>query len=491
MQTVSSFALCLSLFAAPQPYGAPGAGAPSQPSTLLFVTSSSCPHCDVMKPILARMQQEGYRIETIQGKQNPSLVRQLGVNGYPTFVLMAGGQEQGRLVGSTSYEEMVAFARPALGGQSAGPAHQPAPPRELPQDPYAIAAPLPVGPEPPTQIPQIPVPGMQTPQFCTGDSCKGGVCTPGSHAVAHEDAVQRALGATVRIKIDEGGSVSYGTGVVVDVHRTAVGSEALILTCGHIFRDSQGKAALTVDFPTRQDNQPVPGKLLEYVAKDADIGAIYVVLPFDVAPVPVAGDQYRSSVGDAVFSVGCDAGGPARVMQSKVTNIDRYIGPPNIEASGAPSLGRSGGGLFDAEGRLIGICNAMDAADDEGIYAALPLIHWQLAEIGMDNLYRRGALAGNALPVQPLVNTSPGIVPGTQVDFQKGEGPDFGARAGYDAPVAPETRPQYIAKITLQDVSRPGDPGETITIPASPQLLRQIYEERHGAHASPQAPAHR
>ena len=48
------------------------------------------------------------------------------------------------------------------------------------------------------------------------------------------DPVARALGATVRIKIEDDGSISYGTGVIVDVHRSANGAEALILTCGHL-----------------------------------------------------------------------------------------------------------------------------------------------------------------------------------------------------------------------------------------------------------------
>lgn len=306
------------------------------------------------------------------------------------------------------------------------------------------------------------------------------------------DAVARALGATVRIKIEDEGSISFGTGVIVDVHRSANGAEALILTCGHLFRDSKGQAALTVDFPTRQDNRPVAGRLLDYVADDADVGAIYVMLPFDVAPVPVAQDQYRSEVGQAVFSVGCDQGGDARVMQSKVTSIDRYVGPPNIQASGAPTLGRSGGGLFDAQGRLIGICNAMDQQDDEGIYAALPLIHWQLAQLGQERLYK-GALAQAPGPqVNPVVNPSAGEpLPLNNLELRSGAA-GFATQASHAAPIAPPAQPSLQATITIRDRNRPNDPGRTIVVddptPALLQALQQQNDMRVGGASAGAAP---
>lgn len=472
MQTVSTLALCLSLL-----------GAPQDP-TLVFVTSSHCHHCDTMKPILARLAQEGYRIETIRGDENLPLVRQLGVNGYPTFLLMQNGGEVDRIVGASSYETMARFA------QSAKTATNTAQPRQI--DPLAGAAPLgpvPVPQMPPSYPPQRP--SQPAESYADLGNAGGPMTAPSDRNV--NDPVARALGATVRIKIEDDGSVSFGTGVIVDVHRTANGAEALILTCGHLFRDSRGKAALTVDFPTRQDNRPVEGKLLDYVADDADVGAIYVMLPFEVAPVPVAQDQYRSEVGQAVFSVGCDQGGDARVMQSKVTSIDRYVGPPNIQASGAPTLGRSGGGLFDAQGRLIGICNAMDPQDDEGIYAALPLIHWQLAQLGQDRLYRTPlAQQGSGLPLNPVDNPSAGQpLPINNLDLRSGAA-GFASQANHIEPVAPPIQPALQATITIRDRNRPNDPGRTIVVddptPALMQALQQQNNVRLGGAPGGMAP---
>jgi hypothetical protein len=54
-------------------------------------------------------------------------------------------------------------------------------------------------------------------------------------------------------------------------------------------------------------------------------------------------------------------------------------------------IGRSGGGLFSADGQLIGVCNLADPQDNEGIYAALPLLHANLDKIAQSRLYQRNA----------------------------------------------------------------------------------------------------
>jgi hypothetical protein len=71
--------------------------------------------------------------------------------------------------------------------------------------------------------------------------------------------------------------------------------------------------------------------------------------------------------------------------------LNKYKGPPNIESAGQPVIGRSGGGLFSADGQLIGVCNLADPQDNEGIYAALPLLHANLDKIGQARIYQRGA----------------------------------------------------------------------------------------------------
>ena len=84
-----------------------------------------------------------------------------------------------------------------------------------------------------------------------------------------------------------------------------------------------------------------------------------------------------------VASVGCNNGGPPTVLHSQVTSLDKFQGPPNVEVAGQPVEGRSGGGLFSSEGYVIGVCNAADPSDKEGLFAALASIY---AELDQDKL---------------------------------------------------------------------------------------------------------
>ena len=74
-----------------------------------------------------------------------------------------------------------------------------------------------------------------------------------------------------------------------------------------------------------------------------------------------------------------------------MTNVDRYQGPPNIEAGGAPIEGRSGGGLFNSAGQLVGVCFAADYEGNEGLYTALESIHDELDHLGLSDIYRSAA----------------------------------------------------------------------------------------------------
>lgn len=116
-------------------------------------------------------------------------------------------------------------------------------------------------------------------------------------------------------------------------------------------------------------------------------------------------------MGDRVHSVGCNHGALPTVLSSRVTALDRIIGPPSIETSGAPVEGRSGGGLFNHAGQLIGVCFAADEVANEGIYAGLRSIHEELDHMGLGAIFKTeggtqlaAATSPTAAPpMQPIV----------------------------------------------------------------------------------------
>jgi thiol-disulfide isomerase/thioredoxin len=331
---------------------------PGQP-VLLDFHADWCGPCRSMEPTVYRLVSEGYAVRKINIDRDRQVARQYRVDRVPTYVMVLGGREVARIVGPTSYASltnMFTAAKPAA-PQVAASQSQPAP---------AAAA-----------------------------QRLGSPSTP--------DPKTRAMHATVRLRVEDHDGHSLGTGTIIDTH----GQEALIVTCGHIFRSSGGKGKIFVDLFAPGAKTPVQGHLIAHDLKH-DVALVAIRPGIQLAPVPVAAAGYQVRQGDRVFSIGCDQGAPASLRDSHVTAINKYTGPSNIEVAGQPVIGRSGGGLFSAEGHLIGVCNLADPKDNEGIYAALSLVHQHLDQNNLAAVYRRN---GPQQPAAPLAVASRDTTP--------------------------------------------------------------------------------
>ncbi|MCO6458462.1 MAG: trypsin-like peptidase domain-containing protein [Pirellulaceae bacterium] len=341
--------------------------APGDPTLLVF-HSPQCGPCQSMAPTLERLEQAGYPVRRIDVGQQPHLAQRYGVRAVPSFVMLADGREADRVDGPTSLDRLQQmFARGGRKQRATQPAR------------YRGQSPDDLGSHNPIQ----------------GGAADSGAAEPGGQDPAArsgtEDdvarAAQAALHATVRLRVEDEQGQSWGTGTIIDVH----GDEALIVTCGHIFRDSNGQGRIQVELFAPGAQGPVPGELIAYDAKDRDIGLVSIRTNLRLQPVRVAPAGSRSLRGDRVFTIGCNHGQDPTIVHSHVTAVNKYLGPANIEVAGQPVDGRSGGGLFTANGQLIGVCNAADPQDKEGIYAALDTIHRQLADVGQSRLFEVAA----------------------------------------------------------------------------------------------------
>ncbi len=335
--------------------------------------SADCPPCRILAPTVAQLKQAGYPIRPVDVAREPQLAARFRVTHVPTIIVVdERGQERGRLVGARPHAELVAWFR------RMGVTKERVAPTVRPQSP---------DPVPPTMLPGPPTtPARHQPAAAVQRSTS-------------RVAVERALAATVRLRVEDAGGYSFGSGTIIDRRQ----NHLLIVTCGHIFRDSKGRGAITVDlFHPRQAS--FPGRLVAYEADRADIGFVSIETNLPVEPVAVAGSADQLAVGRSVFSIGCDGGARPTVQWTRITAVDRYDHSPNIEIEGRPVDGRSGGGLFTAKGLLIGVCNAADAQENRGLYASLPLIHGKLDELGLASIYRRSrpAPAAPSTPPPPL-----------------------------------------------------------------------------------------
>jgi S1-C subfamily serine protease len=206
---------------------------------------------------------------------------------------------------------------------------------------------------------------------------------------AHEH--EKLLAATVRLRVQESKGQAYATGTIIDSRE----GQALVITCGHVFRESKGNAPLSVEIFERVPGGiraagQVPAQLVHYdLDRDLALVGIWPTRAVTVAPVAPQGAVIER--GDRVVSVGCSHGNEPTALATRITTLDRYDAPPNIEATGAPVQGRSGGGLFNDQGQLIGVCFAADYEGNEGLYTSLESIHAELTQNGLSEIFTRVA----------------------------------------------------------------------------------------------------
>jgi S1-C subfamily serine protease len=244
--------------------------------------------------------------------------------------------------------------------------------------------------------------------------------------------VPQLIAASVRLKVSDPTGNGYATGTII----ARSGQEALVVTCGHVFRDSQGQGQILVDTFGGQPHRGLVGELIGY-DESSDVGLVAVTVPGEFEPAPLAPLDHSVSVGAPTTSVGCDHGADPTARISRLNGANKFVGPPNLQVAGQPVQGRSGGGLFSADGYLIGICNAADPQDDEGLYSAAANVHAILKAHDVRLLYRSASTAPVATQAAAGARTrgAPPLPPRPSARPTSAHAADVGARS-----VAPDVR---------------------------------------------------
>jgi len=401
-------------------------------NVLLNFSASWCGPCRQMKPTVTRLIHEGLPVRHIDVDRHPGLARKYRVSGIPAFVLIVNGREVDRKVGYTpasqlrrmlaripqqrqtdnekktpnpnNGNDMLAAGpptpdiprRPADGADSAG--------RDDNRDGRRFQLPLvdnrddthrksksADSDETPNDNPVIRANLDAAPRRLTADAderLKDG--RKKRRNAASQRRSSTPMAASVRIRIRDGGGSNYGTGTII--HSRA--GRSLVLTCGHIFRNISRGSVVEVDLFDGQNVRTFTGNVLRYNLK-ADVGLLTLSNEQPLPFVPIAETDNAPQVGDPVFSVGCGGGRPPSRMSIRVTALNRYLGPDNIEGTGVPKQGRSGGGLFNRNGRLVGVCFAADPPRGRGLYAGLRPVYHLLKEAGIDASAVRGSRRDN------------------------------------------------------------------------------------------------
>lgn len=348
---------------------------------LMAFHSPHCRPCHAMTGVLQTLGDQGVPIRHVDATTEHSLTRRYSISQTPTYIVMLGGKELTRLVGVQSPERL----RRALLDDGTGPLRQTASQVAAANQPRTRMAPA-AGAWDQLSQDQSRRDQSRRDQSVgrTGLASIGGQ-NEAMPSLAVADAIERAEAATVRLRVFDGHGYGVGTGTIIDTH----GEEALVLTCGHLFRESAKEGRIEVDVFVGGQPKTVVGQLIDYEAKNRDIAVVAIKPGVEITPVEIAVVS-PVEVGTAAFSFGCDRGKDPSRRDTRITGVDKYnqhLGASNYEIDGAPIDGRSGGGLFDRGGRLIGVCNAADYDNDTGIYAGAGEVRWQLDRINMAALY--------------------------------------------------------------------------------------------------------
>lgn len=423
---------------------------------LIEFSSQHCGPCRAMQPILAELEASGVPIRHVDVGSEPHLATRYGIRQTPTFVVVSGGKELTRLVGTRTAQELIA----ALHVSPHGPLVQTG--AELRS--AEIAAPQ-------TRLAPISTAGPLA--LAERDDAY----SEAMPSISVADAVQRAQAATVRLRVFDGHGYGAGTGTIIDTH----GEEALVLTCGHLFRDTRGEGKIEVDLFIAGEVKTVIGQLIDYEATDRDIALVAIRPGIAVQPVRVIPAGMKVQNGQPVFSFGCDRGDDPSRRDTRITGIDKYnqhLGVSNLEIAGAPIDGRSGGGLFDAEGRLIGVCNAADYKGDIGIYAGPGSVHWQLDRANLAALYQGNEHAAPAGERLASLDQS-AIVPAGLTMEPSATANSNVASAAWDAVPAAGNAAHSDTEIIviMRDRNRPDSSGRVMTVTQpSDDLMRMLQQ---------------
>ncbi len=232
---------------------------------------------------------------------------------------------------------------------------------------------------------------------------------------------------------------SQGSGFVVDGTGSILTNAHVITNVAETQGSVQGASAVYVEF---SDGERVPAKIVGWDLF-SDVGVIRVK-PADhrLAPVPL-GQSSRVLVGEPVAAIGSPFGKQTSLSVGVVAATGRTI--DSLTAAGftvsnaiqtdAPiNRGNSGGPLFDAAGRVIGINAQIQSTSGtaEGVGFAIPI---DVAKRSLDQLVRTGRVRYAYIGIRTQ-DVTPGIAKAFGLGAERGalvtrvEGGTPAARAG-------------------------------------------------------------
>ncbi|MDB5347910.1 MAG: thioredoxin [Schlesneria sp.] len=354
---------------------------------LLDFTATWCGPCQQMSSIVSQLERQGLPVRKVDVNHESALVRKYDVRTIPCFVLVANGKELDRANGITTEQQLRKMIS------------------RLPKD-------LPVEATP-SQRNNSKAGGLGLPVALIPSS-KESRSNPFSQLDVGKTKEQAAIGdgifrgqapepdalrSSVRIRVKDGSAINYGSGTIIESQP----GQAIILSCGHIFRKLSSSAVIEIDLYTNPKSakpETVAGRVL-VADMDADVGLVSINYSRRLSSMPLGISAGALAVGDALFSIGCSSGDNPSRENVELTRINKYRGPENLECTIRPIKGRSGGGLF-RDDELVGVCIAADPDHPRGLYTGLQPILQLVEKAGFPHLLPRSTTQADNAPIATM-----------------------------------------------------------------------------------------
>jgi len=371
------------------------------PSDFVIMQFSAkwCEPCKEMDPAIEELSKKGWIIRSVDVDLEKSIVQRMRVTHLPTLLVLKDGREIERITGVYDFEELTKLLPSASSDATVGtlelanatPGLEPFP--LLQDSPTTNSRKTRTQPSPAPAPPATARQSQNPPPIDFEQTEVSPIVNPRIPV--------DPMSTTVRIKIEDDSSIAFGTGTMID----QVNGEVLVLTCGHMFRDLKTTSRISVEAPVNGQLGQFGGTVIDYKCDETDIGLLSFKADVKVPTAILLPRGATLREGEAVVSFGCDGGADPTRRDSQITKLNRYLGPSNVEVAVAPVQGRSGGGLFNQKGQLIGVCYAADSELDEGLYSGPEVVYGQLARLGLSRLYSEPANGAqsfaNTLPSNP------------------------------------------------------------------------------------------
>ena len=427
---------------------------------LYFFTQAGCPPCQQMKPSVEWIKQY-ISVTTVDTQHQQQWARHFNVQQTPTFVIASGNDVIARRVGAMSRVELANFWNQNVPKTNSNSSKRSATTNAVANQ---------------TNVKRNAEPRSGS-QFAARQVSYE---SPSNSSVSPTAARENAYRSTVRLKIDERGAVSYATGTVIHIHN----NEALVVTCGHAFRENRGKGSITghSGFADGKKNN-LTGNLLYYDAGANDVALLVVKPATGLVASEIAAPTYKAKRGEQFFSFGCNHGQDPSVLECSFLRLGEYSSSADrssavrYDTTRRPVQGRSGGGLFNSAGQLIGICTGAAVEVDEGIYGSIDVIYRGIRKAGLAQLFQ-----GQGTPTQSFASDNSQSAPGNLPPrHQRIDNAPIGHSQSLNSQITPVANRSNANRVEIlcnvRSTDSPNQVSQIVVRNPSQQLLQMLQSE--------------